>query len=150
MFLHDNDKYPSATNIDHIISAEISDDKNDPIAFKAIQQFIIYDLCRIINSFSPCMMNNKCTKHFPKKFNETTMVDSYGFSVYQRRNDSRVVETNRILLDNRYVVPYNVKLLIKYQAHMNVEWCNHSRSIKYLFKYVNKSLNQATIILKKN
>ena len=83
MFLHDNDKYPSATNIDHIISAEISDDKNDPIAFEAVQQFMIHDLCGVVNPSSPCTMNNKCTKYFLKKFNKTTMVDSDDFSVYR-------------------------------------------------------------------
>ncbi|KAK1370907.1 Helicase-like protein [Heracleum sosnowskyi] len=38
-----------------------------------------------------------------------------------RQNTGIIVERNKIHLDNRHVVPYNRGLLVKYQAHINVE-----------------------------
>ncbi|XP_057747816.1 uncharacterized protein LOC130967010 [Arachis stenosperma] len=54
------------------------------------------------------------------------------------------VKINDVNIDNRFVVPYNPLLLMKYQAHINLEFCNKSNVIKYLFKYVNKGLDQVT------
>ena len=43
----------------------------------------------------------------------------------------------RYVVDNRYVVPYNVHLLKKYRAHINIEACASVKSVKYLFNPLN-------------
>ncbi len=48
-------------------------------------------------------------------------------------------------LDNRWVALHNVNLLTKYNAHINVEVCNNIRVVKYMFKYVYKRHDRATV-----
>jgi hypothetical protein len=50
-----------------------------------------------------------------------------------------------IELDNHWVVPHNVYLSTKYDAHINVEVCNNIRAFKYLLKYVYKGHDHATV-----
>lgn len=49
------------------------------------------------------------------------------------------------LISNANVVPYNAKLLLKYDCHINVEICSTIRSVKYLYKYVYKG-NDRTMV----
>ncbi len=48
-------------------------------------------------------------------------------------------------LDNRWVVTHNVYLSTKYDEHINVEVYNNIHAIKYLFKYVYKRHDHATV-----
>ncbi len=43
------------------------------------------------------------------------------------------------------MVPHNVYLSTKYDVHINVEVCNNIRVVKYLFKYVCKGHDRATV-----
>ncbi|WVZ49780.1 hypothetical protein U9M48_001109 [Paspalum notatum var. saurae] len=143
IFLHPDERDPSPSNIDNIISAEIPDKDNDLEGYMAVENFMMHGPCGEANHRSPCMIDGKCSKHFPKMFSHETTVDEEGYPIYRRRDDGRIVEKDKVNLDNRYVVPYNRDLIVKYQAHINVEWCNKSRSIKYLFKYIHKGDDKA-------
>ncbi len=55
-----------------------------------------------------------------------------------------------IEIDNKWVVPYCPLLSRIFQAHINVEYCNSVKSIKYICKYVNKGSDQAVFGLKKD
>ena len=150
LFLHHDDKHPTAAEIDRIISVEIPYLNEEPLVYEAVKQYMVHGPCGSINSRAGCMIEKKCTKHFPKKFCSQTTVDEAGFPIYRRRNNGRFVERNEVKLDNGFIVPHNIELLVKFQAHINVEWCNHSRSIKYLFKYITKGPDRATLILEEN
>ncbi|XP_020962284.1 uncharacterized protein LOC107606362 isoform X4 [Arachis ipaensis] len=144
LFLHKDDKYPTAEDIDKIISAEIPDKELDPEYYEAVEKHMMHGPCGMARKDSPCMENGKCIRRFPKRFVEYSTVDDDGYPVYRRREDGRTINKSGVDLDNRYVVPHNRLLLMRYGAHINVEWCNQSRSIKYLFKYVNNGHDRVT------
>jgi len=47
--------------------------------------------------------------------------------------------------DNRWIVPHNLYLAAKYGAHINIEICTTVTAVKYLFKYVYKGHDRATV-----
>jgi hypothetical protein len=84
-------------------------------------------------------------KKYPRKFQSKTVTDVNGYPIYWRRDTGNTVVIHGIELDNCWVVPHNVYLSTKYDAHINVEVCNNIRAVKYLFKYVYKGHDRATV-----
>nr|GEW29024.1 hypothetical protein [Tanacetum cinerariifolium] len=138
LFLHKDDKVPNVEHINKYISAEILDLNDDPDLYKLVLNFMMHGPCGEDDLSQACMVDRKCSKHFPKKFMQHSSIDSKGYPVYRRRDDEKYVEKSGHRLHNGFVIPYNATLLKRYRCHINVEWCNQTGSIKYLFKYINK------------
>lgn len=94
---------------------------------------------------SPCMKDKKYSKNYPKTFCEETTAEEGRLPRYRKPNDGRAIAKNGVAMDNTWIVPHNVDLLIKYNAHINVEICNTAKSIKYLYKYVYKGHDRADV-----
>ena len=131
--------------MDQFISAELPDPKEDPLGFVLVQEFMMHGPCGDLNPNCPCTKDGKCSKRFPKTFQDKTTFDADGFPIYRRRDTGVRARKNGVDLDNRWVVPHNIGILKKFQAHINVEACNQSYLIKYLSKYCHKGADVARL-----
>ncbi|CAN1128959.1 hypothetical protein LINPERPRIM_LOCUS17159 [Linum perenne] len=129
-----------------VISAQLPNPTEDPIGYASVTKFMIHGPCGIDNPKSPCMVDGKCKKKFPKAYNTETISDMHGYTLYKRQMTKVTVNKSGKYLDNRYVVPYNRHLIIKYQAHINIEICHKGQLIKYLFKYITKGPDRQTVV----
>ncbi|XP_058768047.1 uncharacterized protein LOC131641761 [Vicia villosa] len=147
IFLHPSNKYPGPEDIDKIISAEVPDSETHPRLYSLVKAHMVHGPCGLANPKTPCTKDGRCTKFYPKKFQPTTIVDQEGYPVYRRRDNKHTIEKNGLIFHSGHVVPHNPSLLLKYEAHINMEWCNQSTSIKYLFKYINKGSDRISAII---
>ena len=147
LFFHPSSKYPTPDDIDRIISAEIPDPVKQPELYNLVKAHMLHGPCGLANEISPCMRDGRCSKYYPKRFQSVTVVDQEGFPVYRRRKNGRTIEKSGVIFNNSHVVPHNPSLLLKYHAHINMEWCNQVSSIKYLFKYINKGSDRIGAVI---
>ncbi|CAK9303228.1 unnamed protein product [Gordionus sp. m RMFG-2023] len=149
IILSENNKIETTECIDNFVRAEISDKNIEPRLYDIVTRFMIHGPCGILNPHSPCMENGSCTKKFPKDFQKESQHNANGYPFYQRR-DKGFIHVGGKPVYNRYVIPYNKYLLLKFNAHINVEICTSIKSVKYIFKYVYKGYDCANIDLKTN
>ncbi|XP_031101909.1 uncharacterized protein LOC116005811 [Ipomoea triloba] len=86
------------------ISAEIPNELCNPEYYKAVEEFMTHGPCGLARKNSPCMVNGRYSKFFPKKFVPNSMLDRDGYPIYRRRDNGHTIKKNDIDLDNRYVV----------------------------------------------
>ena len=88
VILRKEDKIYETDRLDKMIKAKLPDpnDKRQKRLFEIITKQMIHGPCGRFNPSSVCMdhLTGKCTKEFPKKFNETTNMNENGFPAYAR------------------------------------------------------------------
>ena len=143
-----------AEDIDNFVCAEIPDPVNQPRLFEIVTRNMLHAPCGHHNRLARCMKDGECSKNFPKDFSRESVIPADGYALYRRRSpaDGGRTCTKRVselggdyTFDNRWVVPYNPWLCLKYDAHINVEFCASVRSVKYIHKYVYKGHDEATV-----
>ena len=135
---HPDNKLRNRDDIDRIISAELPDVNESPRLHAIVKSCMIHGPCGHVRPNSICMDEGVCTKGYPKEYSAHTLESVDGYPRYRRRDNGRTIKVMDVELDNRWVVPYNPWLLLKYAAHINVEACMSIKSVKYLYKYVYK------------
>ncbi|ONM55010.1 hypothetical protein ZEAMMB73_Zm00001d020494 [Zea mays] len=133
---------------DLLISAEIPSNKY-PELRKMVIKHMMHGPCGTLNPNCPCTKGRKsCKNHYPRPFSDTTLQGKDSYPIYRRRDDERKEKVRGCELDNRWVVPYNPYLLRLFNCHINVEACGSIKAVKYLFKYIYKGHDRASVVMR--
>lgn len=145
IILADGWKINSVEEIDSCISAQWPDPVSQPLLFETVKRCMVHGPCGAANPQAPCMENGRCSKRFPKPFSDFTIIDEFGFPQYKRPNDGRIFYVGRHQVDNRWIVSYCPSLSAEFNCHINCESVASSGSLKYLFKYLQKGGDIASV-----
>jgi hypothetical protein len=132
-------------DVDGMINAELPNSETNKLAHEMVARCMMHGPCGTAFPNAPCMEEGKCKKQYPRKFQSEMVTDENEYPIYRRTDTRHTVLVHGIQLDNRWVVPHNVYLSTKYDAHINIKVCNNIRVVKYLFKYVYKRHDRATV-----
>ena len=153
IILHSDFKIRDTDKIDSIVCAEIPNKNTHPRLYDVVTTCMTHSPCGALNGnqFSPCLEDGICTKRFPKEFAKATEQNVDGYPIYERKNNGKSFVAKmkngegNIDVDNRWIVPYNPYLLLKYECHINVEICSSVKSVKYLYKYIFKGFDSCNV-----
>jgi hypothetical protein len=111
------------SDIDSVISAEFPDRAEDPVLYEVIKKNMVHGPCGQLNRSSKCMDKGQCTKHYLRQLMAETQTGEDGYPLYRRRKPEDGCKI--------------------FKAHINVEYCNSVKAIKYICKDVNKGSDRA-------
>ncbi|XP_030046483.1 uncharacterized protein LOC115461068 [Microcaecilia unicolor] len=147
LILAEEHKPKTTELIDKIVCAEIPDIQKFPRLHSIVAKHMIHGPCNDTTLNLPCMVSGKCSKEFPKSFQNETIQNCDGYPKYRQRDNGVGTLLHGKIINNSWVVPYNPFLLLKYNSHINVEVCASIKSVKYLFKYVYKGHDCANVVI---
>ncbi|AQL02068.1 hypothetical protein ZEAMMB73_Zm00001d045331 [Zea mays] len=133
---------------DLLISAEIPSNKY-PELRKMVIKHMMHGPCGSLNPNCPCTKGRaSCKNQYPRPYSEATLQGKDSYPIYRRRDNGRKEKVRGCELDNRWVVPYNPYLLRLFNCHINVEACGSIKAVKYLFKYIYKGHDRASVVMR--
>ena len=155
IILHPEDRFFNAAEVDAAVSAEIPDQRLFPNLYATVTRCMLHGNCSQYATSRtgtppPCWDPEKeaCSKRFPKEFCDHTVFEpDFGYPKYRRRrrpagNQNPDDDESK---QNCWVVLYSPYLSAMYDAHINVEICANVKACKYIFKYVHKGSDRASL-----
>jgi hypothetical protein len=93
VILRNEDKIRDIQQLDKLIRADIPDKETEKELFDIVTSHNIHGPCGMANPLCPCMdeSTKKCSKDFPKDYNEKTEFNVNGYSLYKRPRDGNYV-----------------------------------------------------------
>jgi len=145
LWLHTEDKFRTAEDVDTVVSAEIPDPVREPQLYETVTRTMMH---RCSHRCQPDPQSGTCKYGYPKPFVEETAVLEGACPRYQRKDNGRVfTATDGRTYTNRDVVPYNPYVTKVQATHVNAECCFSIGSVKYLLKYVYKGHDRASFAI---
>jgi len=94
--------------VDSFISAELPNPDEDPELFQVVKSHMLHGPCGPYNQNSPCMVDGKCSKNYPRQFLAETETGEDGYPTYRRRKPdmggyetTTKIGSNTVTVDNR-------------------------------------------------
>jgi hypothetical protein len=137
------DKPHTAAIIDGMVSAQLPDAVADPEYFAAVTKHMLHGPCGVHKPTHYCMRHGECRFDYPKRLAAETTIPADGYANLARPIGPLFV-TDSFTFDNGWVVPHNRVLLLKYNAHINVECSASIAVVKYMFSYIYKGSGATT------
>ena len=165
----ETEKHADPTLIDKIICAEIPKatievpNEDNPGTFKdvtnplftKVTSSMLHGPCGHHNPSRSCTSAGSCKYNYPKDYIYRTELNEDGYPRYRRRSPQDGGEEYQTYRNNKKytftnsdVVPYSKYLTQRFDCHNNLEWCHSIGAIKYIFGYINKGSDQATVEIK--
>ncbi len=92
LILHSDHKPRGPDEYDRMVSAELPNKDTHPILFEVVTRCMVHGPCGTINPHCTCMVDDVCSKGYPKAFTEHTTNTTGSYPTYRRRDDGRTFE----------------------------------------------------------
>ena len=112
--LSHDDRPTTAEQVDSVIKASWSDPDSEPRLFEIVKRCMVHGPCGRAKPDAACMRDGKCSKGFPKPYQDETVLNKDGYPLYARPNDGRAYDVRQFSANNQWIVPYNPYILSLY------------------------------------